>query len=90
MHVFVSMRWRVYTRLVKTTDSVAMRWYWCRVLPEGREESGAGFTSRLQCEADAVKHGCRVEDQADERRTSVSRLFFGAELREDVSQGSEQ
>jgi hypothetical protein len=76
------MQWRVYTKLVRAADRVAMRWYWCRELPEAKEESAEGFVSRLQCEADAVKHGCRVEDQADERRMTMSRLLFGAALHE--------
>jgi hypothetical protein len=82
MHRGLCMQWRVYTKLLRTADSVAMRWYWRRELPEGAEESTEGFASRLQCEADAVQHGCRTEEQAQERRITMSRLFWGADFRE--------
>jgi hypothetical protein len=76
------MQWRVYTKLVRTANRAAMRWYWRKELPDGTEESPEGFTSRVLCEANALEHGCRPEDQAHERRTSMSRLFWGAEFRE--------
>jgi hypothetical protein len=88
MHV-ACMQWRVYTKLLRSADGVVMRWYWRRELPEGAEESTEGFTSRVLCEADAVEHGCRAEDQARERRISMSRLFWGAESqREPASEQS--
>jgi hypothetical protein len=77
------MQWRVYTRLVRTANGVAMRWYWCRELPDGAEESSEGFMSRVLCEADAMKHGCQAEDQATERRITMSRLLWGANVRQE-------
>jgi hypothetical protein len=75
------MQWRVYAKLLTSPGCVYMRWYWCRELPEGSKESAQGFTSRAACEADAIARGCLPEDQADERRLSLSRLLGGPDLR---------
>jgi hypothetical protein len=64
--------WRVYTKLVASGTAVHMRWYWTRRLPHGTYESMVGFATRLECEADAVRHGCRPEH---ERRDEVPGLF---------------
>ena len=72
------MRWRVYTKVLISEATVCVPWYWCKETPEGNEESAEGFLSRSECEADAVKHGCRLEDQAEERRTPISRLLAQA------------
>ena len=72
------MRWRVYTKLVSDSDRVFTRWYWRKETPEGAEESAEGFLTRVQCEADAVKYGCRLEDQAPEERLPISPLLSRA------------
>jgi len=61
------MRWRVYTKRLLERTGVSVRWFWCAQLPHGTLESRLGFLSRAECEADAVKRGCRPYDQLCER-----------------------
>jgi hypothetical protein len=68
------MVWRTLTKLDYTDAGVSLRWYWRKEHP-AREESVQGFLLRSDCEADAVRHGCRPEDQAEERRLPLSGLF---------------
>jgi hypothetical protein len=68
------MAWRVYTKRLVSANSTALRWFWCAQLPHGSVESLVGFSSRAQCEADALKHGCRPEDQQHERGIPMARL----------------
>jgi hypothetical protein len=75
------MSWRVYTRPTTSANGIAIRWYWCSKLPHGTYESREGFLTRPQCEADAIKHGCRRQDQVDGARISMSRLLAWAPAR---------
>ena len=79
MHVSAVMGWRVYTKRVVDGNCIAMRWYWCTHLPHGKFESPVGFTTRPQCEADAIKHGCRPHDQEKEQVHAMTRLLDGGD-----------
>jgi hypothetical protein len=42
----MSMKWKIYTKTVETEDGgLALRWFWCKPVLEGRDESSDGFTS---------------------------------------------
>ena len=69
------MPWRTFTKLVQSDSGVSAMWYWRYEVPERVEESTRGFRSRTDCEADALRHNCRPEDRAEERRIAISRLF---------------
>jgi hypothetical protein len=57
------MSWHVYTKRLISKRGVCLLWFWRRELPHGRIESPVGFSTRAACEADAIKHGCRAEEQ---------------------------
>lgn len=53
------MNWKIYTRPVTVAGGVMIRWFWRKPVTEGRVESANGFTTRAECEEDAVMHGYR-------------------------------
>ena len=57
------MKWKIYTKQIATEDGVMLRWFWRKPALEGRQESPVGFTSRPECEADAVRHGYTREHE---------------------------
>jgi hypothetical protein len=74
MHRFYAMTWRVYTKRLVSTNGIFTRWYWCAELPHGSLESPEGFSSRAQCEANAIRSGCRAADQQSDERLFKSHL----------------
>jgi hypothetical protein len=53
------LNWKIYTRAVPVEGGVAIRWFWRKPVVEGRTESPRGFTTRAECEEDAMLHGYR-------------------------------
>ena len=64
------MEWRIFTRKIAADDRVMIRWFWRKPVSLGREESAVGFTSRVQCEADARAHG--FSGEADSENQEVT------------------
>jgi hypothetical protein len=59
------LNWKIYTKAVPVEDGVVTRWFWRKPVTEGRTESPHGFTTRAECEEDAVLHGYPASDRPD-------------------------
>jgi hypothetical protein len=82
------MGWRVYTKRLISANGVSMRWFWSVELPHGTLESASGFSSRNECEADALRHGCRPEEKENERRILLGRLLSGEDIHKHRGEGA--
>jgi hypothetical protein len=51
------LNWKIYTKPVAVEGGVAIRWFWRKPVTEGRTESPHGYTTRAECEEDAMLHG---------------------------------
>jgi hypothetical protein len=51
------LNWKIYTKAVSVEGGVAFRWFWRKPVTEGRAEAPHGFTTRAECEEDAMLHG---------------------------------
>ena len=69
------MVWRTFTKLVHSERGVSALWFWRNETRDAVQESSRGFLSRAECEADALRSGCKPEEHSQERRIAVSRLF---------------
>jgi hypothetical protein len=59
------LNWKIYTKAVPVEDGVAIRWFWRKPVNEGRAESPHGFTTRAECEEDALLHGYEKADRSN-------------------------
>jgi hypothetical protein len=67
------LNWKIYTKTVPVDGGVVLRWFWRKPVTEGRTESPHGFTTRAECEEDAMLHGYRHPG----RETPEDRLTHG-------------
>jgi hypothetical protein len=51
------LNWKIFTKAVAVEGGVVFRWFWRKPVTEGRMESPQGFTTRAECEDDAMRHG---------------------------------
>ena len=51
------MNWKIFTKPFAVEGGVLIRWFWRKPVSEGRMESAEGFTTRAECEEDAIEHG---------------------------------
>ena len=51
------MNWKIFTRPVAVDHGIVIRWFWRKPVTQGRAESQRGFTTRAECEEDAMLNG---------------------------------
>jgi hypothetical protein len=62
------LNWKIYTKAVSIDGGVVIRWFWRKPVTEGRNESPRGFTTRAECEEDAMLHGYPAPGRSNEDR----------------------